>query len=246
MRRPIIKSRIISNIVKISDSASYSSFLSLSTDETSTIALKLLSIFDYITYEVLDGEEPEISIRLNDPNKIKSIVLGDTYYSNNYVTKAKQKHDRDIEVLLHFFSGLSTDEERWNYIEEYFLGYDVLCNVKPTNVNPVKMTGLIDKEHSYPTHMFSDWSDLNSFFDDNDHIIIDKLIALGIKMPEYLQTEIKKSEAGNDILMCWPSKDTLICQHDTSDTVMEFFCIRGWHAFKINEIDFEKIKEVLG
>ena len=246
MRRPIIKSRIISNITKISDSASYSSFLSLSTDETSTIALKLLSIFDYITYEVLGGEEPEIFIRLNDPNKIKSIVLGDTYYSNNYVTKAKQKHDRDIEVLLHFFSGLSTDEERWNYIEEYFLGYDVLCNVKPTNVNPVKMTRLIDKEHSYPTHMFSDWSDLNSFFDDNDHIIIDKLIALGIKMPEYLQTEIKKSEAGNDILMCWPSKDTLICQHDTSDTVMEFFRIRGWHAFKINEIDFEKIKEVLG
>ena len=55
------------------------------------IALKLLSIFDYITYEVLRGEEPEIFIRLNDPNKIKSIVMGSTYYTNNYVTRAKQK-----------------------------------------------------------------------------------------------------------------------------------------------------------
>lgn len=245
MRKPIIKSRIVSNIAKISDSASYSSFLSLSTDETSTVALKLLSIFDYITYEVLGGEEPEIFIRLNDPNKIKSIVLGNTYYSNNYVTKAKQKHDRDVEVLLHFFNALESDEERWNYIEDYFLGYDVLCNVKPTNINPVRMTKAIDKEHSYPTHMFSDWSDLISFFDDNDRVIIDKLIATGVKKPEYLQTEIKKSEAGNDIMMCWPSRETLICQQDTSDKVMEFFRVRGWHAYKINEIDYDQIRKEL-
>ena len=242
MRRPIIKSRIISNITRESDASAYSSYLSLSTDDNSMIALKLLSIFDYITYEVLGGEEPEIFIRLNDPNKIKSIVMGDTYYANNYVTKAKQKHDRDVEVLLHFFNGLSTDEDRWNYIEDYFLGYDVLCGVKPQNVNAVKMTRAIDKEHSYPTHMFSSWDDLSSFFDENDHVIIDKLVALDIKIPEYLQTEVKKTEAGNDILMSWPSKDTLICQQDTSDTVMEYFRVRGWHAYKISEIDYDKLK----
>ena len=242
MRRPIIKSKVISNINMIGDATTYSGYLSLATDENSTIALKLLSIFDYITYEVIGGEEPEIFIRLNDPNKIKSIVMGDTYYANNYVTKAKQKHDRDVEVLLHFFNGLKTDDDRWDYIENYFLGYDVLNGIKPTNVNPVKMSRMIDKEHSYPTNTFSDWSDLNSFFDENEHVIIDRLVMLGIKMPEYLQTEIKKSEVGNDILMSWPSRETLICQQDTSDTTMEFFRVRGWHAYRINDIDFDKIK----
>ena len=245
MRKSITKSRIISNITTITNSSSYSSYLSLSTDDTSMIALKLLSIFDYITYEVLGGEEPEIFIRLNDPNKIKSIVMGSTYYTNNYVTKAKQKHDRDIEVLLQFFNGLKTNEERWNYIENYFLGYDVLCNVKPMNVKSVKMSRSIDKEQSYQTHMYNGWADLRSFFDENDHVIINKLIATGVKIPEYLQTQIKKSEIGNDILMSWPSKDTLICQQDTSDIVMESFRIRGWHAYRINEIDYENIKEVL-
>ena len=245
MRKSITKSRIISNITTITNSSSYSSYLSLSTDDTSMIALKLLSIFDYITYEVLGGEEPEIFIRLNDPNKIKSIVMGSTYYTNNYVTRAKQKHDRDIEVLLQFFNGLKTNEERWNYIENYFLGYDVLCNVKPMNVKSVRMSRYIDKEQSYQTHMYNEWADLRSFFDENDHVIINKLIATGIKIPEYLQTQIKKSEAGNDILMSWPSKDTLICQQDTSDIVMESFRIRGWHAYRINEIDYEQIKEVL-
>lgn len=37
MRRPIIKSRIVSNISQIADSSSYSSYLNLSTDESSTI-----------------------------------------------------------------------------------------------------------------------------------------------------------------------------------------------------------------
>lgn len=245
MRRPIIKSRIISNISRITDSSSYSSFLSLSTDETSIVALKLMSVFGYITYEVVGGEEPEIFIRLNDPNKIKSIVLGDTYYSNNYVTKAKQKHDRDVEILLRFFNGLQTDAERWDYIEDYFLGYDVLCGVKPANVNPVKMIRAIDKEHSYPTNMFKSWGDMASFFDENDHVMIDKLVALGIKIPEYLETEIKKSEVGNDIMMSWPSKDVLICQQDTTDSVMEFFRVRGWHAYRLYDIDFDKIEEEL-
>lgn len=243
MRKPIINSRIVSNISIIPDSTTYSSYLCLSVDETSTIALKLLSIFNYITYEVVGGEEPEIFIRLNDPNKIKSIVMGGTFYSNNYITKAKQKHDRDVEILLHFFNDIEEDDARWDYIEEYFLGYDVLCNLKPQNINHIKMTRIIDKEHSYRTNMFRKWEELESFFDDNENVIIKKLVSTGVRIPEYLQTEIKKSEAGNDILMSWPSKDTLICQQDTSDIIMEFFRVRGWHAYRINDIDYDDIKK---
>ena len=38
----------------------------------------------------------------------------------------KEKQDRDLAILTHFFNELQTNEERWNFIEEYFLGYDVL------------------------------------------------------------------------------------------------------------------------
>ena len=93
--------------------------------------------------------------------------------------------------------------------------------------------------------MFKTWDDLDSFFDENDKVIIRKLIEAEIKIPEYLQTEIKKSEVGNDILMSWPSKDTLICQQDTSDTVMEFFRVRGWHAYRIDDIDYDALKKEL-
>ncbi len=242
MRRPIIKSKIMQNIARIPDAASYEGYISLASDDNSNTALKLLSIFDYITYEVAGGEEPEIFIRLNDPNKVQSIVLGNTVYSNNYVTKAKQKHDRDVAVLLRFFNDLKGDEERWNYIEDYFLGYDVLSGIQEPEQKPVKMSRSIDKDHSYPTNMYHLWSELESFFDEGDHSILSRLAAIQIPIPEYLETSIKHSDEGKDILMSWPSKDTLICQQDTTNGTLEYFARKGWHAYRIYEIDYEAIK----
>ena len=65
---------------------------------------------------------------------------------------------------------------------------------------------------------------------------------LNIPIPEYLATSIKNSDEGDDILMSWPSKNTLICQQDTSDKTIEYFISKGWHAYRIYEVDYEKIK----
>lgn len=126
MRRFITKSQIMNNLSVRGNSDSYSGYVSLETDETSMVALKLLSVFDYITYEVLGGSEPEIFIRLNDPQKFKDIALGKIPYSNTYVRKARERHERDIKILSRFINKLSSDTERWDYIEDYFLGRDVL------------------------------------------------------------------------------------------------------------------------
>ena len=242
MRKPIIRSKLVSNITRVGNTASYSGFMCLHSDESSNVALKLLSIFDYITYEVAGGEQPEIFIRLNDPNKVKAIVLGNILYANNYVARANQKHERDVEVLLKFFNELQTDEERWDYIEDYFLGYDVLCGMKMEKNTPVKMNRAVDKEHSYPTNMYNMWEELSSFFDDNDQVIISKLSEHNIPIAEYLETTLKKSESGADILMSWPSKDTLICQQDTANSTIEYFEKKGWNAYRIYEIDYEKLQ----
>lgn len=108
------------------------------------------------------------------------------------------------------------------------------------------MSKSIDKEKSYPTHEYKTWTELGMFFDDNDHIIVDKIAALGVVIPEYLSTVIKKSSWGENILMSWPSKDTLICQQDTDDKVLSAFRKKGWHAYRINEVNYDEIKEVLG
>ena len=47
-------------------------------------------------------------------------------YSNSYVKRAREKHDRDVKVLTKFFYEPTNDKERWDFIEDYFLGYDVI------------------------------------------------------------------------------------------------------------------------
>ena len=245
MREPIIKSSIMHKIAKTKDAASYTGFISLMTDDNSVTALKLLSIFDYITYEVAGGEEPEIFIRLNDPSKIRSIVCGNTVYSNNYVTKASQKHARDVSILLKFFTGLNTDNERWDYIEDYFLGQDVLCGTDQPMISEVKMTKSIDKEHSYPANMYRSWDDLKPHFEEANHQILEKMKENRIPMPEYLETAIKHSEQGKNILMSWPKKDTLICRQDSTNNTIDYFTRKGWHVYRIQEINYNIMNEIL-
>lgn len=243
MRKSITKSKIMSNFSGV-QGATYSSYMSLASDEWSSLSLKLLSVFGYITYEIVGGEEPEIFIRLNDPNKVKGIVLGNIFYSNNYVTKARQKHNRDVEILSRFFTELKTDEERWDYIENYFLGYDVLVKNEEV-IAGVEMRRSIDKEHSYTTNAISRWSGIYTFFDEADHPFLKKLEECGVPKPEYLETIIKNSTLGDFILMSWPSKNTLICDHETSDSVMRNYAAMGWCAYKVSEIDYEQITREL-
>ena len=242
MRRPIIKAKIMHNITKSQNMTTYTGFVSLTSDDTSNIALKLLSIFDYVTYEVAGGEEPEIFIRLNDPNKIRDIVMNNTYYSNNYVTKAKQKHNRDVSILVYFFNSLKNDKDRWDYIEDYFLGYDVLNKLDAEPTGAVEMSRLVDKERSYPTNMYRSWDVLKSFFDDGDHVILDKLKTKDISIPEYLETSIKNSEEGKDIMMSWPTRDTLICHQDTADSTIDFYTSKGWNVYRFYEINYDSLK----
>lgn len=243
MRKSITKSRVVSNLSKI-QGESYSSYISLISDEWSALSLKILSVFGYITYEIVGGEEPEIYIRLNDPSKIRGIVMGNIYYSNNYVTKARQKHNRDVAILSRFFTELNTDAERWNYIENYFLGYNVLVKEDET-VENVDMKRSIDKEHSYTTNAISRWSGIYTFFDVTEHPFLKKLEENGISRPEYLETIIKNSTLGDFILMSWPSKNVLICDHETSDSVMRNYATMGWHAYRISEINYEQLAREL-
>lgn len=88
--------------------------------------LNLLSMFNLVQYDMYGGENAEIFIRINEPERIRAIAMGDVSYTNKIVEKAAQKHKRDVLIMKKFIMDLKTDEERWNFIEEYFLGRNVL------------------------------------------------------------------------------------------------------------------------
>ena len=83
----------------------------------------MLEIFELSTYEISGGELPQLFVRINDPQKINS--LSRRKYSNNVVTDVERRHKVSVEIMTYFFQNKMTNEERWNYIEDYFLGNEV-------------------------------------------------------------------------------------------------------------------------
>lgn len=248
MRKAITKANIIQRMSSCNEET-YSSYISMDTSssgaiDANTIALKLLSIFDYITYEIAGGEEPEIFIRLNDPVKIEKIVTGGIKYTNDYVTKAKQKHERDVEILKKFFLDLNTKEERWNYVENYFLGENVLeKDISSYECKKINLETIIDVKTSFSLKSYTKWKDIKAFMEESYIPILKELSKKGIPLAEYLSTIVKGFDWNSEIIMSWPTKNIIIFSQDISNEAMNSYAMLGIKSYRIFEIDYDDLKE---
>ena len=100
----------------------YSSYVPYSKDteiEIITI-LNLLEISGLASYELHGGERAEIFVRINDPEKIDRLAEG--RYQNKILQEIRRKHVASQDLLQKFFLCNMSNEERWDFIESYFLG----------------------------------------------------------------------------------------------------------------------------
>lgn len=81
----------------------------------------LLEIMELATYESRGGDKPMLFIRINDPLRIKCDSESNQY-SNGLLRKTSHRHETSSELFDHFFLHSFKDEERWDFIEDYFLG----------------------------------------------------------------------------------------------------------------------------
>lgn len=245
LNRSITRSQLIKNLDG-NLNTSLSKFMPLSPEGIDATALKLLSIFDYATYEVVGGEQPEIFIRLNDPEKIRRIVYGEIKYSNSYVTKAKQKHEREVKILRKFFTDPLNDEARWDYVERYFLGDDVLREVESVAEEKVDFSKFVDKEKSYHINNVDSWDKIAFLFDENIQSIIDEFAELGIPLPNYLSTTVKHDLLDGEIVMSWADKNVIVFSETISEKDAAICAKKGWHPFELFAMEPGKLKEAIG
>ena len=83
----------------------------------------LLELFGLATYETRGGDEAEIFIRLNDPNKVQALA-NDPRYRNSELDRLNRRHQNSRSIITSFFTSDLDDEMRWDLIEAYFLGED--------------------------------------------------------------------------------------------------------------------------
>lgn len=86
-------------------------------------AASLFQLFGLGTYEVVGGENLQVFVRLNDPQKIRAAAV-DPSYKNQVLSELNWRKDRSAKVMNGFFKSDLSDDARWNVIEDYFLGND--------------------------------------------------------------------------------------------------------------------------
>lgn len=100
----------------------YHSYVPYTSEKTIAImpVLKLMEIMDMASYDLKGGENAEIFLRINDPEKIKRLAYSN--YQNEVLREVQRKHRDSQELLRKFFTNEMSDQKRWNFIESYFLG----------------------------------------------------------------------------------------------------------------------------
>ena len=113
----------------------YHAYLPYSQERTISIMpiLKLLEITDLASYDLKGGENAEIFLRVNDPEKIKNLAYSN--YQNGVLKEIKRKHKDSQELLKRFFTCPMSDERRWDFIESYFLGREEELEIYLTESN---------------------------------------------------------------------------------------------------------------
>ncbi|NTV66387.1 MAG: ATP-dependent DNA helicase RecQ [Chlorobaculum sp.] len=110
-----------------------------------------LEILELGTFEVKGGENPMVFIRINDPDRIERDSKNSSY-SNSLLSKTLEKHYLSNQIYDHFFLRSFTNAERWNFIEDFFLGADVdtiLEKYKGGEANNIDIIETLKKKNYY-------------------------------------------------------------------------------------------------
>lgn len=116
------------------------------------IAIQMMELLDLITYIFESGNKPEFFVRVNSENTILKVINNENYQSKTLATIGNLHYD-SVRYMKYFFERLRSDEDRWNFIEDYFLGKveekynipkDIKTNIKQMDIAKEKSDAFLE------------------------------------------------------------------------------------------------------
>lgn len=86
--------------------------------------LGILEAFGILNFTILGGENKQIYIYLYQTLKIYNIINNAEKYNNRLLENIYERHKISVEILKNLFENNYTSDERWELIEDYFLGIE--------------------------------------------------------------------------------------------------------------------------
>lgn len=87
--------------------------------------LNLLSMLDCLSFSVEGGGTPCVHVRFNDPALLQQLADSNEYH-NLILDTNERIFEEQIDLFSSFFgTDILTDDQRWDFVEEYFTGTSV-------------------------------------------------------------------------------------------------------------------------
>lgn len=83
--------------------------------------VEILDMLSLASFQRLGGADPQVFVRINNPDYLRD-VLSAGEYKNKMLINIYERYKFSEEIFTYFFNTDMTNQQRWDFIEEYFLG----------------------------------------------------------------------------------------------------------------------------
>ena len=87
------------------------------------VILGVLEAMGVLTFEMIGGANSQLYIYVNQIRSLIDIINAPWSYNNRLLDTVAERHLISVKMLTHLYEGGFTSQERWNLIEDYFLGH---------------------------------------------------------------------------------------------------------------------------
>lgn len=108
-----------------------------------------LDLLDLGTFEIKGGENAMIFLRINDPSRIEFDSKNNNY-NNTLLNKTLDRYHISNQIFDHFFLRSFSNDERWDFVEDYFLGENVdnlLSKFNGGDENKIEIINFLKKKN---------------------------------------------------------------------------------------------------
>lgn len=86
------------------------------------LVLGILETIGLLVFKALGGRNSQLYIYVNQTKTMREIIERPWRYKNRLLELVNERHSFSVEMLTFLFEGNFSNEQFWNYIEDYFLG----------------------------------------------------------------------------------------------------------------------------
>lgn len=238
----------------------YVTYLPIPKDSSSRYSYKqllasILQLFDFASYELIGGRNPQVFVRINDPLKLKRIVESDRVYKNGILFQIEERHKRAVTIMNKFMESERSDDERWSIIEDYFLGDDTVVDFKlgisnmgqgydktkdKKNIIVNENLDVVFNAGDLITDYYSDWEDARSLTG------VEKLIQWNIPFSDFVESTFIVGDKSVDVQFAWEMQKVALLDQQCNSKILSTIEKSGWHCFVAELVNEKELKAVFG